>query len=232
MIVNLLNAMRLVFCVSFCLLLGLSACQQQKGQSSSSQRPESSQPPTSATPGIGPVDVAQSNFYFSGVFDPSKPSEFFDCATQKSVSLNSSEAASKLLEQAGKAQVYAKVRAFLAPDGKMTISYLNNVATDVSTCADSLLLIGLYNGEIAQSNPTIRISLRLESDHTFKATATEGNSPVAVVSGIWNQLSPTELSLVTTSPKRWLASEMNIHAGKGILSWWYEGAKISIQRQR
>lgn len=234
--------MRLASCLPFYLLLwGLSACQQNnqpspKPTSSQQLQRSSQQVPVSSAGTVGLSDASLPDSYFQGVFNPARPSTFFDCATQESIPLDSSGMeATALLEQTrrqGGAPVYVNMRASRGSDGRLTIAQVNSVANKSSACADSLLLVGTYKATIVYGDSTINIYLKLHPDHTFKATAIQGYSPAAVVTGTWSKSSPAVLSLQTATPKYWIGRELAIYGGNRTLSWQHEDGRIAMRRRR
>ncbi|MEG0993239.1 MAG: hypothetical protein RR212_06475 [Bacteroidales bacterium] len=206
----------------FISLIVLSACGSSAVMTTGSSTPMNQTPaqnqqspnftppvPASTFQGIGPVNIAESNFYFAGDFQilDGMPL-FYDCMAGANIPIATGKGVYKQLADQYKTKITnageilrAKIHGYFIDQPttdypkQLVVTYVNDLAKG-TVCTRQKELPGTWNADlVGATKGTVALTLTNTFDFTAKITTATGTT---TIKGSWMMTSPEEIGLFYT----------------------------------
>ena len=185
--------------------------------------------------GIGPVDVAKSNFFYAGdLIINNQTSTLEVCATGKKVNLVNYLGAFDQLQKyyikvyPSSKKVFAMVRGYILPKpadkqvpDSLVVTHLIDMKADI-ICAPNNNLVGTYNGSYTtKQGKTVDIILTMgnENQFIFVVKGDKSESIISQIGGEWQLLDINKLMISYMSESVYLSPQATIDYKTQSISW-------------
>lgn len=231
----------------FCCTLALSSCNQKKSENKEVQpniAEEKIPHFTSESEGIGPVDLAESNFFYAGeLVINNNESSLKVCATGVKLPIVNSKGVFDALHQRytevfpASRSVFVMIRGYQAPHptdsnlpDSLVVTYLTDMQANV-VCAPNSNILGTYTAQYTDKYITLAIYPNYK--YSFKTLDGNNRSVINELKGNWELLGMNNLMISYITKEDMLAPNADINYADQTISWVTQnGQKIILEKDK